>query len=85
MKKRTNIAAAVVAVAAIGLALPSTVASAAGGGGESLCSASSGEINLGVLVVELQRLVGYDGDKNPGNPSPFMPQNAQWCNPHYGH
>ena len=84
-KKHTYITAALAAIAAIGLGLPANVASAAGGAGASICSYSDGEQHNGVLVVELQRMIGYDGDNNPGNRSPFLPEYAQLCNPHYGH
>jgi hypothetical protein len=85
MKKRTYVGAALAAVAVTGLVLPANIASAAGGDGASLCSYSEGGMNNGVLVVELQRMIGYDGDSNPGNRMPFLPRYAQMCNPHYGH
>ena len=85
MEKRTYITTAVAAMAATGLALPATVASAADPDAASFCSHSDGEMNIGVLVVEMQRMVGYDGDGNPGNRMPFLPRYAQLCNPHYGH
>jgi hypothetical protein len=85
MKKRTYITATLAAMAATGLVIPANIASAAGGDGASICSYSEGDQNIGVLVVELQQMLGYDGDKNPGNRTPFLPRYAQLCNPHYGH